>query len=292
MDLLERLRFTMEEQALTVEVAVRNRKVLFASWHGEAPADGLAFRVLENGRRFLRRLEKIHLLQWKKAYAPDSLEEAVKPWQLLLFADGVRRVIKGSAYPENWAAFVDVMNALPGVAIPKVNQVEQLQIFYEGALMPVPGNVYAPRQSGGKLLEKLVVNRGKHILVLTRHKQGFGTERHAFDSLRNVPLLLKRVEAPLAELSALADVPARRQADAAERLEVRFVRRTGEEYLLRFGARHHWPECLRALLREIAVLTYDVKSDMLEAQPENCPTEGLARLEHVMEQAAETEGQA
>lgn len=264
--MLERLNFEMEEQALAAAVVVRGRQVFFACWHGEAPASGPSWRPLENGRRFLRRLERVHLSQWKKSYRAESPEDAVSPWQLSLSDGGVRRVIKGNAYPENWAAFVDVMNELPGLALPKVNQVEVLQLLYEGALAPVPGNVYAPRQSGGTLVEKLVVNRGKHILILTRHKQGFGTERHAFDSVRNVPLLLKRVDA---SLSALPEQPGGRFRERdGERLELRLMRRTGEERQLLFGARSTWPECLRALLREITVLTYDVKSELLQNTPQ------------------------
>lgn len=267
--MLERLNFEMEEQALAAAVVVRGRQVFFACWHGEAPAGGPSWRPLENGRRFLRRLERVHFSQWKKSYRAESPEDAVSPWQLSLSDGGVRRVIKGNAYPENWAAFVDVMNELPGLALPKVNQVEVLQLLYEGALAPVPGNVYAPRQSGGTLVEKLVVNRGKHILILTRHKQGFGTERHAFDSVRNVPLLLKRVDASLSALSALPEQPGGRFSERdGERLELRFMRRTGEERQLIFGARSTWPECLRALLREITVLTYDVKSELLQNTPQ------------------------
>ena len=267
--MLERLNFEMEEQALAAAVVVRGRQVFFACWHGEAPAGGPSWRPLENGRRFLRRLERVHLSQWKKSYRAESPEDAVSPWQLSLSDGGVRRVIKGNAYPENWAAFVDVMNELPGLALPKVNQVEVLQLLYEGALAPVPGNVYAPRQSGGTLVEKLVVNRGKHILILTRHKQGFGTERHAFDSVLNVPLLLKRVDASLSALSALPEQPGGRFSERdGERLELRFMRRTGEERQLIFGARSTWPECLRALLREITVLTYDVKSELLQNTPQ------------------------
>lgn len=267
--MLERLNFEMEEQTLAAAVVVRGRQVFFACWHGEAPAGGPSWRPLENGRRFLRRLERVHLSQWKKSYRAESPEDAVSPWQLSLSDGGVRRVIKGNAYPENWAAFVDVMNELPGLALPKVNQVEVLQLLYEGALAPVLGNVYAPRQSGGTLVEKLVVNRGKHILILTRHKQGFGTERHAFDSVRNVPLLLKRVDASLSALSALPEQPGGRFSERdGERLELRFMRRTGEERQLIFGARSTWPECLRALLREITVLTYDVKSELLQNTPQ------------------------
>lgn len=267
--MLERLNFEMEEQALAAAVVVRGRQVFFACWHGEAPAGGPSWRPLENGRRFLRRLERVHLSQWKKSYRAESPEDEVSPWQLSLSDGGVRRVIKGNAYPENWAAFVDVMNELPGLALPKVNQVEVLQLLYEGALAPVPGNVYAPRQSGGTLVEKLVVNRGKHILILTRHKQGFGTERHAFDSVRNVPLLLKRVDASLSALSALPEQPGGRFSERdGERLELRLMRRTGEERQLLFGARSTWPECLRALLREITVLTYDVKSELLQNTPQ------------------------
>lgn len=271
--MLERLNFKMEEQALTAAVVVRGRQVFFACWHGEAPQGGPTWRPLENGRRFLRRLERVHLSQWKKLYRAESEEEAVSEWQLALSDGGVRRVIKGNAYPENWAAFVDVMNELPGLALPKVNQVEVIQILYEGALLPVPGNVYAPRQTGGVLVEKLAINRGKHILILTRHKQRFGTERHAFDSIRNIPLLLKRVDGALTELSTLprARVGERFGEVEGEHLELKLMRRTGEETQIAFGERSTWPACLRALLKEIAVLTYDVKSELLQPARSEMP---------------------
>ena len=95
--MLERLNFEMEEQALAAAVVVRGRQVFFACWHGEAPAGGPSWRPLENGRRFLRRLERVHLSQWKKSYRAESPEDAVSPWQLSLSDGGVRRVIKGNA---------------------------------------------------------------------------------------------------------------------------------------------------------------------------------------------------
>ena len=87
--------------------------------------------------------------------------------------------------------------------------------------------------------------------------------------MRNVPLLLKRVDASLSALSALPEQPGGRFSEmAGERLELRLMRRTGEERQLLFGARSTWPECLRALLREITVLTYDVKSELLQNTPQ------------------------
>lgn len=266
--MLERLKLYMEEQSLTAIVAVKNREVRLACYHGEAP-EPLPWRVLESGRRFLRRLERVHITAWKKRYAAETDDDRVAPWTIDLIADGVKRRISGDAYPENWPAFVDVMNELPGVALPKIHQVEQLTLLYEGALAPVAGNPYAPRAAGGTLVEKIAISRGKHILILTRHKQGFGTERHAFDSVRNVPLLLKRVDASLSALSALPEQPGGRFSEmAGERLELRLMRRTGEECQLIFGVRSTWPDCLRALLREITVLTYDVKSELLQNTPQ------------------------
>ena len=173
--MLERLKLQMEEQSLTAIVAVKNREVRLACYHGEAP-EPLPWRVLESGRRFLRRLERVHITAWKKRYAAEAEDDHVAPWTIDLIADGVKRRISGDAYPENWPAFVDVMNELPGVALPKIHQVEQLTLLYEGALAPVVGNPYAPRAAGGTLVEKIAISRGKHILILTRHKQGFGTD--------------------------------------------------------------------------------------------------------------------
>lgn len=269
--MLDRLKFHMDEQSLTAVVAVKNRQVHFACYHGDAPAK-MSWRILENGRRFLRHLERVHITAWKKRYEAETDEERVTPWELSFIVDGVKRRITGEAYPENWPSFVDVMNELPGVAIPKIHQVETLSMIYEGALAPVAGNVYTPRQAGGKLVEKLVIHRGKHILILTRHKQGFGAERHAFDSIRNIPILLKRVDPSLTELTALAAKQAQGrqhrfrddEETVKERMTIKFVRRTGEESSLVFGARTTWPECLRALLAEISILTYDVKSVLLQ----------------------------
>lgn len=267
--MLERLKLYMEEQSLTAIVAVKNREVRLACYHGEAP-EPLPWRVLESGRRFLRRLERVHITAWKKRYAAETDDDRVAPWTIDLIADGVKRRISGDAYPENWPAFVDVMNELPGVALPKIHQVEQLTLLYEGALAPVAGNPYAPRAAGGTLVEKIAISRGKHILILTRHKQGFGTERHAFDSIRNIPILLKRADAALTDISARAEHQAaagarRRTAGdvAGERLSIKYVRRTGEEGQLLLGPRSTWPESVTNLLREISILTYDLKSDML-----------------------------
>ena len=272
--MLDRLKFHMEEQSLTAVVAVKNRQVHFACFHGEAP-EKIAWRVLENGRRFLRHLERVRITAWKKRYAAETDEERVSPWELSFIVDGVKRRITGDAYPENWPSFVDVMNELPGVAIPKIHQVETLSIVYEGALAPVAGNAYAPRLAGGTRGEKLASHRGKHILILTRHKQGFGTERHAFDSIRNIPILLKRVDPSLTELTALAEKQAavgkRAQVDEEsgkpqEHIAIKFVRRTGEESSLAFGPRSTWPDCLKSLLAEISILTYDVKSVLLQGK--------------------------
>ena len=272
--MLDRLKFHMEEQSLTAVVAVKNRQVHFACFHGEAP-EKIAWRVLENGRRFLRHLERVRITAWKKRYAAETDEERVSPWELSFIVDGVKRRITGDSYPQNWPSFVDAMNELPGVAIPKIHQVETLSIVYEGALAPVLGNAYAPRLAGGTLVEKLAIHRGKHILILTRHKQGFGTERHAFDSIRNIPILLKRVDPSLTELTALAEQQAaagkrvhadEESAEPQEHIAIKFVRRTGEESSLAFGPRSTWPDCLKSLLAEISILTYDVKSVLLQGK--------------------------
>ena len=141
------------------------------------------------------------------------------------------------------------------------------------------GNPYAPRAAGGTLVEKIAISRGKHILILTRHKQGFGTERHAFDSIRNIPILLKRADAALTDISARAEHQAaagarRRTAGdvAGERLSIKYVRRTGEEGQLLLGPRSTWSESVTDLLREISVLTYDLKSDMLAPAGSGTPS--------------------
>ncbi len=265
--LLERLNFLLEEQALRVAVEVRNRKVFYATHHGELKEGELwtpLWKELPSGRRWLRHLEGVRISQWKKRYAAETPEDAAENWKLSLRVDGQKRLITGNTYPENWASFVDVMNELPGVAMPKVNQVELLQLVYQTMLPPQQVSVYGPQFKSGALIEKLVINRGKHLLVLTRHKQGFGTERHAFDSIRNVPLLLKRTDAALAELTGMSSQPL--HADDKEHIALRIVRRTGEETLLQFGAREHWPACLEALLSEVASLANFMHCSLLPAR--------------------------
>ena len=89
--------------------------------------------------------------------------------------------------------------------IHKVRQLEQVSLILQDTMVNPGGSIYLPKQGQLTLTEKLIINRGKHILVFTRHKQGLGTERHAFDSIRNVPLLLERIAEHAAEFHIQQD---------------------------------------------------------------------------------------
>ena len=141
-----------------------------------------------------RRLEKLRLGTWRASYQPETPPAVHRLWRLA-FKDSTvqRRIVGDQAYPGSWAAFIDLLNEIPGVDIHKVRQLEQVSLILQDTMVNPGGSIYLPKQGQLALTEKLIINRGKHILVFTRHKQGIGTERHAFDSARNVPLLLERI---------------------------------------------------------------------------------------------------
>ena len=228
--LLEQLCFEIEDMNLKVELAVRERQLCYRVGDGE-------FAVLDGGRRWLRRLEKLgmrgpygfyeatldsclrehlarlprleklHLGAWRASYQPPIPPERHSLWRLA-FKDsklGQRRIVGDNAHPGSWAAFIDLMNEIPGVEINRVRQLEQVALILHDTMDNPRGNIYLPKSKKISLVEKLIINRGKHILVFTRHKQGLGTERHAFDSVRNVPLLLERIAEHAAEWQVQQD---------------------------------------------------------------------------------------
>ena len=68
---------------LKVELAVRERQLCYRVGDGE-------FAVLDGGRRWLRRL----------SFKDSKL--------------GMRRIVGDNAHPGSWAAFIDLMNEIPG----------------------------------------------------------------------------------------------------------------------------------------------------------------------------------
>ena len=205
-ELLEQLTFTLEENKLKVVLLTKERQLYY-----QVEQDGQLLTaapvVLEGGRRWLRRLEKLHLGTWRASYQPKMPPVVHKLWRLA-FKDsklGQRRIVGDQAYPGTWAAFIDLLNEIPSVEIHKVRQLEQVSLILQDTMVNPGGSIYLPKQGQLTLTEKLIINRGKHILVFTRHKQGLGTERHAFDSIRNVPLLLERIAEHAAEFHIQQD---------------------------------------------------------------------------------------
>ena len=204
--LLEQLTFTLEENELKIVLLTKERQLYYQV---ELAGQKLTEKPegLEGGRRWLRRLEKLHLGTWRASYQPETPPAVHKLWRLA-FKDsklGQRRIVGDQAYPGTWAAFIDLLNEIPGVEIHKVRQLEQVSLILQDTMVNPGGSIYLPKQGQLTLTEKLIINRGKHILVFTRHKQGLGTERHAFDSARNVPLLLERIAAHAAAFQTQQD---------------------------------------------------------------------------------------
>ena len=254
--MLEELKFSLEEMNLQVDIEVRERQLYYKVSQGEVKGD---FALLEGGRRWLRRLEKLHLSAWRASYQPPVPPAVHSLWRLY-FKDsklGARRIVGDNAHPGSWAAFIDLLNEIPGVEIHRVRQLEQVALILHDTIENPGGSIYLPKQKKIGLTEKLIINRGKHILVFTRHKQGLGTERHAFDSVRNVPLLLERIGEHAAEWKAQQDGVT---DDFLPRVEWKLSWRDGSEdkgsYTLRGEA---MPDEWKAFMEEIERFTGNVR---------------------------------
>ena len=91
--MLEQLCFEIEDMNLKVELAVRERQLCYRVGDGE-------FAVLEGGRRWLRRLEKLHLGSWRASYQPPVPPAVHSLWRLY-FKDsklGARTISMKEAY--------------------------------------------------------------------------------------------------------------------------------------------------------------------------------------------------
>lgn len=215
--------------------------------------------MLEGGRRWLRRLEKLHLTFWRAHYTAEEEVLVHHPWSLT-FKDskvGVRKCEGDAAYPENWPVFIDLLNEIPDVEIVRVKQLEQVSLILSDTMQNPGGNIYLPKKKTIQLTEKLVINRGKHLLVFTRHKHGIGTERHAFDSVRNVPLLLDRIARHAAGFTVQSDSL---MDDYLPRIEWRLLWRDGSEqagsYVLK---EQEMPEAWENFIHEIELFTGNVR---------------------------------
>ncbi|MGN8833002.1 hypothetical protein ACTQV0_11475 [Selenomonas montiformis] len=255
--MLEKLTFISEEYKLKVELTVRNRQLYYQVQHGEEQMPDP--EMMDGGRRWLRRLERIHLDSWRASYQPEVPPAVHKLWRLA-FKDsrtGARRIVGDQAYPGSWAAFIDLMNEVPGVALHRVRQLEQVSLLLQDTMDNPGGTIYLPRQKKLALTEKLVINRGKHLLLFTRHKQGLGTERHAYDSVRNVPLLLERIAAHAAEFGGQSDSLA---DDFLPRVEWKLIWHDGTENSGSYTLRgEEMPESWKAFIQEIEWFTGNVR---------------------------------
>ena len=256
--MLEKLTFLMEEYSLRVDLVFKDRQLYYRVSKG-SDEEKAPMQVLEGGRRWLRRLEKLHLPSWRASYQPETPPEVHHLWRLA-FKDskiGMRRIVGAQAYPGSWAAFIDLMNDIPGVELHRVKQLEQVSLILQDTMENQGGNIYLPKQKRLALTEKLIINRGKHLLVFTRHKQGVGTERHAFDSARNVPLLLERIAAQAARFGIQSDTIA---DDFLPQVEWKLVWHDGTEDSGSYTMRgEDMPEAWKEFMHEIELFTGNVR---------------------------------
>lgn len=255
--MLEQLTFVFDALQLRVDIKTKDYQLYYQVQIGDG--EKTEPQILTGGRRWLRRLEKVHLGFWRAHYEPEEPTDVHDRWQVS-FRDtkiGARKSKGDAAYPDTWAAFIDLMNEIPGVEIVRVKQLEQVSLILHDTLQNPGGNVYLPKKRTIELTEKLVIHRGKHLLVFTRHKHGIGTERHAFDSTRNVPLLLDRIASHAAEFTAQPDSL---MDDFLPRVEWQFLWRDGSEdsgsYILK---NQEMPAAWESFMHEIELFTGNVR---------------------------------
>lgn len=216
--------------SLRVEVAVRERKV----YVGVARADSLeelpqelapdALVELPNGRRWLRKLDKLAIAQrWRSRFTASAPLSADMRWQLLYKEQGknARHIIGLGAFPENWTLFVDCLNELPDVTIQQQNHLEYIRFLLVEKVPVITGR----KRTVVELREKLVLDRRKRMILYNRHKEDFGTERHAYDLPKAVSNLLDALDKPAAFEQRL-HVRCIDGSDTGARLIVRWQRTT------------------------------------------------------------------
>lgn len=199
-NLLEHLCFTMggplTEGCWKVEAVVRERRVYIGAARAdemENLPEELPREELPSGRRWLRKLDKLAIAQrWRSHFRADEPLAADTKWTLLYKEIGrPARHIEGSgAFPENWATFIDCLNDLPDVSIRQENHLEQIRFLL---IETVPFR-QGRKQTMIELREKLVLDRRKRMILYNRHKEDFGTERHAYEMPQSVSRLLDALD--------------------------------------------------------------------------------------------------
>lgn len=187
--------------SLRIEVAVRERRVYVGAVQAESlgalPPEIApdALDELPSGRRWLRKLDKLAIAQrWRSHFVAETPLSADTKWQLLYKEQGKSaRHIKGEgAFPDNWSSFLDCLNELPGVSIQQGNHLEHIRFLLIEKVPVITGR----KKTVVELREKLVIDRRKRMILYNRHKEDFGTERHAYELPKAVSRLLDALDQP------------------------------------------------------------------------------------------------
>ena len=152
---------------------------------------------MPNGRRWLRKLDKLAIAQrWRSRFTASAPLSADTRWQLLYKEQGknARHITGLGAFPENWTSFVDCLNELPDVSIQQQNHLEYIRFLLVEKVPVITGR----KRTVVELREKLVLDRRKRMILYNRHKEDFGTERHAYDLPKAVSNLLDALDKPAA----------------------------------------------------------------------------------------------
>lgn len=179
-----------------VEAVVRERRVYVGAAQAASfenlPAK-LDTEELPGGRRWLRKLDKLAIAQrWRSRFFAEEQLAADTHWTLLYKELGkpARHITGCGAFPENWATFIDCLNELPNVAIQQENHLEYVRFLLIETVPVRQGR----RQAMVELREKLVLDRRKRMILYNRHKEDFGTERHAYELPKSVSRLLDELD--------------------------------------------------------------------------------------------------
>ena len=184
-----------------IEVAVRERKVYVGAVQAASLAElpeaiaEEALVELPSGRRWLRKLDKLAIAQrWRSRFVAETPLAADTKWQLLYKEQGknARHITGLGAFPENWASFLDCLNELPDVAIRQENHLEHIRFLLIEKVPVITGR----KKTIVELREKLVIDRRKRMILYNRHKEDFGTERHAYELPKAVSQLLDALDKP------------------------------------------------------------------------------------------------
>ncbi len=227
--MLEQLCFTLggplTAGSWKIEAVVRERRV----YVGAAQAEDLASlpekierEELPSGRRWLRKLDKLAIAQrWRSRFLAEQPLSADTEWTLLYKELGkpARHIMGRGAFPENWATFIDCLNELPNVAIRQENHLEYVRFLLIETVPVKQGR----KQTVVELREKLVLDRRKRMILYNRHKEDFGTERHAYELPQSVSRLLDELD-KLAPFESRLTARNLKEEDKSAHLVVRWQR--------------------------------------------------------------------